>query len=132
MSFRADLVAIRSADGRDWSRFGQPMVAIGRDWSCWARRLVAIRSRFVPIRSRFDVEDKTQKSPIPYVGDRAAWRLYVSRVSMLRLIPLSSTRASVRNVRPIRARRSCIVTITADRRHIARYILQSMRIHEQS
>ena len=133
VAIRSQSVAIRSVDFGASVAIGLPIrsqsVAIGlpiRSQSVAIRsQSVAIgrnRSQLARVDAHADVEDKTQKSPLPQSGNRACSCCYVSCVSMLRLIPQPNKRASARIVLQGLARQWCIVMPMSDRRHIARYI----------
>ena len=105
-----------------------------------ARVLSVSARRFVPIRPtpcRHPVgfgasfrADSADTLPTPKTRHKKARFLNrgigfsyrkVSRALNLRLIPLSNTRVDVRSVLLGLARRSCIVPLTSDRRHIVHY-----------
>ena len=72
------------------------------------------------------------KKPDSSIGESGCSYRKASRALNLPLVPLANTRASARSVRLGLARRSCIVMITSDHRHIVHYTLQNMRTRERS
>ena len=115
--FRRDL-ACRSR------RFRRDSVGFVVIWRADSVGFVAICGLPLGVSCRFgrvDAEDKTQKSPIHYVGGSGS-TIARRRALNLRLIPLSNTRASARGVRLGRARQWCIVRLASDRRRIGHYI----------
>ena len=79
---------------------------------------------------RQDTEDKTQKTrhrrqdtkkPDSSIGESGFSYRKASRALNLLLVPLSNTCASARSVLRGLVRRSCIVMLTSDRRHIVHY-----------
>ena len=89
---------------------------------------VAIRSRFVPIRSSRSSRvasksrRKHKKKPDSSIVESGLSYRKASRAFNLLSVPLSNTRASARGVLRGLARRSCIVMLTSGRRRIGRYI----------
>ena len=128
-------------------RFGVLLVSRRVDSveSIWSAAWVAIRSRVASIRSissrfadfllafRPDSVDSLESCRVETRGANTKKARFLnreiglsyrkaSRALNLRLIPRANTRASVRSVLLGLARRSCIVMLTSDRRHIAHYI----------
>ena len=73
-----------------------------------------------PADTRGRCRRQDTKKPDSSIGESGCSYRKASRALNLRLIPLASMRAGARSVRSGLARRSCIVMITSDRRHIGR------------
>ena len=117
-----DSVAIRSIS----SRFADFLLAFRADsvgfvasFRADSVGFVAIRRLPLGVSCRHQRQD-TKKARFLNRGIGLSYRK-VSRALNLQLIPLANTRASVRGVLRGLARRSCIVMLTSDRRHIVHY-----------
>ena len=104
--------------------FGASIRSISVDFGRVASRFANFILAFRPDSVDFGAskpEAQTQKEPDSSIGESGLSYRKVSCALNLLLAPLSSTCASAQGVLLGLARRSCIVMITSDRRHIVHY-----------